>query len=488
MRGKPLALAVVGVLLLSSSLTPRVFAQGGASRAATIDRLGKILRDVKAPKVTAGVAVGMAGEREPFFTHDATTPLTPASNEKILTTASAALLLGLDHEIRTEVIAHGDVSNGVLAGNLRVRGEGDPTFGAQDHGETLAKLEFFADRLRAQGLTQVAGDLLVDDSAFDQDFVGPDWPTSDPRTTPYLAQVAALSLDDGCARVVVTPGGVGKTPALSVVPDVGHITLKNSLSTTDGKKPAGFRFDRDEGSNQVTAVGAVRRGGSTTSHFVAVHDPALHFGRGFRQALEHRGITVKGEVRRSKPEERTGGTVLIRYGTPLSRIFPYLLKESQNHRAEMVFKHLGFATGNTGSFAGGGAAVDRALEKIGVPREGLVVADGSGLSRKNRMTARALFGVLSEISKTDAGEAYRESLAEPGESGTLEKRLTALAGRLFAKTGTLNGVSTLSGYVLSAGGRWVAFAALMNGTENRAVMKKLQDEVVEALAAMNGDA
>ena len=182
-----------------------------------------------------------------------------------MTAGAAVLLLGMQHEIKTELIGHGPVEAGVLKGALRVRGEGDPTFGARDHGESLAKLTFFAERLLGQGITRIGGDLLVDDSAFDQEFTGPEWPTSDARTTPYLAQVAALSLDDGCVRVMVTPGAVGQLrPSVSLVPDVGHVKLTNGITTSAGKE-GGLRFDRAEGSNEISATGTIARGSADSA-------------------------------------------------------------------------------------------------------------------------------------------------------------------------------------------------------------------------------
>jgi serine-type D-Ala-D-Ala carboxypeptidase/endopeptidase (penicillin-binding protein 4) len=443
-------------------------------------KLEKLFGDGRAPKLACGVVVGWATEKRPFFELQSDAPLIPASNEKVLTAGAAVLLLGMQHEIKTELIGHGPVEAGVLKGALRVRGEGDPTFGARDHGESLGKLTFFAERLLAQGVTRIGGDLIVDDSAFDQEFTGPDWPVSDARTTPYLAQVAALSLDDGCVRVMVTPGAVGRPASVSLVPDVGHVKLANGIGTSAGKE-GGLRFERADGSNEISATGSIARGSGTQRHEIAIHDPAMNFGRALLHALKAAGIAVDGTVRRAAPEERKGGEVLLRYGTPLARILPAMLKESLNARAEMLFKHVGFATGNGGTFTGGATAVKSALAKAGIEASKLVLADGSGLSRKNRVTAGAIEQLLVALHQHPAGPEFRESLAEPGEEGTLRRRFLGLENRVFAKTGTLNGVSSLSGYVLTKGQKWIAFSILMNGTAGD--IRKMQDNAVEMMAA-----
>lgn len=474
-----IAVSLCAVAGLVGNVAP---AQAVGTRPPVTGRLERIFRE-RLPKLECSVVMGWADEARPFFEIHPDLPLIPASNQKLVTGAAAVLALGLTHDVKTELIGHGAIADGALKGALRVRGEGDPTFGARDHGETLTKLTFFAARLKARGISAIEGDLLVDDSAFDQDFTGPDWPSSDPRTTYYLAQIAALSLDDGCARVMVTPGAVGRAPTVEVVPDVGYVAIKNSITTA--ARGGGLRFEREEGSNDIAVSGTIARGSATQRHDVAIHDPAMHFGRALHAALRQSGVAVKGSVRRAKPEERSGGEILLRYGTPLSRILPAMLKESMNARAEMIAKHVGWAAGLGGSFAGGGAAMSKALQGAGIDTSKLILADGSGLSRKNRVTARALHQILVALAKHPAGDEFRECLAEPGEEGTLRRRFLGIEGRLFAKTGTLNGVSTLSGYVQTKTGKWIAFAILMNGADPN--IRKMQDQAVELLASIDGE-
>lgn len=195
---------------------------------------------------------------------------------------------------------------------------------------------------------------------------------------------------------------------------------------------------------------------------------------------------MSGSVRRPSLGGRSGGTELLTIATPLERVLPAMLKESQNHRAEMVFKHLGSALGSGGTFVGGGHAVRMSLLALGVNLDKCSIMDGSGLSRSNRVTVRALWESLSAVASRPEFSAYRDMLAEPGEDGTLKRRLPALKNKLAAKTGTLNGVKALSGYVLNRDNKWIPFAVLCNGPEADNKGGSLQDDIVQAIAGASG--
>lgn len=455
-------------------------AGAAAQDAAALRRLEQVVADARAAKATISAVAGRVDAAAPFFASDASRPLIPASNEKVLTCGAAVFALGPDAEIKTEFIAQGPVEDGVLKGALRARGEGDPTFGAADFGESLEALHVVAARLRERGVRRIAGDVLADDAAFDRVFTGPEWPKAAP-TERWMAESAALSLDEGVVRVVVKPGRRAGEPAeVALVPDVGYVRLVNRL-TTAPKKDARCAFERGVEPFEIVAKGSVRAGGPTTTYEVAVHDPPLLFAAALRRALADAGIVVDGRPRRAEEGERTGGTTLVELRTPLARIFPRLLKESQNHRAEMVFRHLGYRAAGLGSLENASAATLKALASAGVPTEGLIVADGSGLSRRNRCTAAALYGTLAAMARRPDGATLREMFAEPGEEGTLERRLPDLKDRLFAKTGTLDGASSLSGYVLTEGGAWTAFAVIVNGPAG-ASLRRFADAFAEAVA------
>jgi D-alanyl-D-alanine carboxypeptidase/D-alanyl-D-alanine-endopeptidase (penicillin-binding protein 4) len=475
----PRAAVVLRSLLILAALPA---APAAAQNGDVSARLARAVAEARAAKATVGAVAGRLDAAKPFFASGEKLPLVPASNQKTLTCVAAALELGLDAEIKTEFVAQGAFADGVLRGALRVRGEGDPTFGAKDFGDSLTALRAAAARLYDKGLRRVAGDLLLDDGAFDAAFVGPDWPDDAP-TDRWMSGSAPLSLDEGLARIVVRPGRrAGDAAEAEPAPDTGYVRLVNRLKTVAGKKDAGVTFVRGDG-DQLVAKGAARLGAGAIVHEVSVADPLMHFGYAFRAALSEKGIPVEGAVRRAKVEERRGGETWLTVRTPLSRIFPRLLKESQNHRAEMVFRHLGYRVFGLGSHENGGKALLRALGAAGVPTDGLTAADGCGLSRRNRATASALYESLRTIGRRPEAAEFREMFAEPGEDGTLERRLPALKDRLYAKTGYIDGVASLSGYLQASDGGWIVFAILLNGPPGVS-LRKFADDFAEALGRL----
>jgi D-alanyl-D-alanine carboxypeptidase/D-alanyl-D-alanine-endopeptidase (penicillin-binding protein 4) len=202
---------------------------------------------------------------------------------------------------------------------------------------------------------------------------------------------------------------------------------------------------------------------------VTVRDPVVFFGRAFQAALAAEGVTIDGGLRFGRVP---GATPIVVYRSSLARTLSVMLGNSQNLYAECVLKRLG-----EGTFESGAAAVLRGLEELGVDPEGLVVRDGSGLAHTNRLTARALYQTLQAMRDRPL---FVDSLAAGGE-GTLRRRYRDLGPRVRAKTGTIRGVSTLSGYVTGTeGGRYV-FAILANGASVRQA-RRFQDLVIRALA------
>jgi len=407
-----------------------------------------------------GVAIGRAGE-PPLFTVNPDEPRVPASNEKLITAAAALQVLGADFRFETLVGLD-------EAGSLVVVGDGDPNFSGRFlDGDADRVLRGIASDLAGQGVTRIEGDLLLDATRFDSVTVHPDWP-ADQLDRWYCAPVAALVFNDSCWDVTVRPGPRAGAPAVvEVVPALLHPPITNDCTTI-------------QGGAQVVHIGRAPDGGLLTrgriltssagiSGNVTVADPVRFFGDALRAALAERGIEVAGTLRVGK------GTItrpLARYHSGLDRTLQVMLTRSQNLYAECVFKRLG-----SGSFEDGARAVREALTDLGVPTDGMVVMDGSGLADTNRVSPRTLYGVLQAMRDRPV---FRGALAEGGE-GTLRKRYRAIGERLQAKTGSISGVSSLSGYVEGReGGTWV-FTLLANG-KSKGHARAFQDRVVQALA------
>jgi D-alanyl-D-alanine carboxypeptidase/D-alanyl-D-alanine-endopeptidase (penicillin-binding protein 4) len=425
------------------------------------------------------VALPMKGG-DAIVSHDANALLIPASNQKLLTTSAAWLGPGKDHIIVTEVLAHGVITDGVLHGSLRLRGEGDATLKGERTPKELAQGVVQA------GITHVMGDLLVDDRAFDDARIGPNWP-KDELTLEYMAEVSALSLDFGMVKVVVTGvGDQGDAAFARVSPSDCGWTLESRLKTCSNAKDQVIHIARRDQDRVLVATGKVWTRTEAQPHSISISDSAMVFGSVLLQELIDAGIQIDGVLRRPSAEQNLlGGHRLTAKETPIEESLKEILKSSQNHCAEMLFKHLGYLEKGSGNFGAAGHAVRLHLEKAGIPLGKAVVADGSGLSRDDRVSATMLAKILQTLgTRTDFGE-FIELLPSGGESGsTLSRRLKDLGTKVRAKTGTLSTVVALSGFVQDSNGEWIVFSILTNAQKrgSTGAMRDLCDELVRTLS------
>jgi D-alanyl-D-alanine carboxypeptidase/D-alanyl-D-alanine-endopeptidase (penicillin-binding protein 4) len=406
-----------------------------------------------------GLAAGRAGG-EPLLAVGADEPRAPASNQKILVGAAAIARLGRDFHFETR-IAVGE------GGDLVVAGEGDPNLSGRFFGGDPTKvLRAMARDVASKGVKRVR-DLVLDASRFDNQYVHPEWP-ADQLERWYCAPVAALVYNDSCWDVRVLPGSAPGAPSrLLVEPSLLSPAVANRCETVRGGKQVVHIGRAEESAFEVRGQVVLASAGVAAN--VTVRDPVRFFGEAFRAALEAEGVPVDGEVREGRLE---GAREILLYRSDLARTLKVMLTDSQNLYAECIFKRLG-----GGSFSSGAEALADALAALGVPTEGLDTRDGSGLSKENRVTARTVYGALQAMRDEPM---FVAGLAAGGE-GTLGKRYRDLGDRVRAKTGTIRGVSALSGYVTGRdGGRYV-FAILANGPST-ARARRLQDLVVTALA------
>ena len=300
--------------------------------------------------------------------------------------------------------------------------------------------------------------------------------------------MAALSLDHGTVSLRVNAGKApGVDSRVAAVP-VGSVRLRGTVSTCSSREQEAVWSERGRSADELRVGGRCWVRTKNLRVPVAIQDPALGFGRALRRALTDAGVRISGPVRRPRGGEyRNGGHLLARVQTRVREIIPTMLKSSQNQRAEMLFKHLGAVAAGEGSFAGGAKAVKSILARSGVDLTESVLADGSGLSRDDRLSALDVVGVLQAVWRSPLRAEFQRALPYGGESaGTLRKRFGDLGRRVRAKTGTLSDASALAGYVTTRSGRTVVFAVLCNGRKTGQVwrMRNAQDAAVRALARL----
>ena len=471
-----------------------------------------ILRGANIGKTKVAVSIDDLSANRSIMRVNADEPMIPASNLKLVVSAAALATLGPDFHFETKLVWY----NAPLKANdpdtrgraiLKIIGDGDPAFGddavLRAHGNQVADAEalvqVWVDAVKQAGITRI-DTILIDDSVFDQEFVHESWP-EDQLNRWYCAQVAGLNFFTNCLDIYPVPSSVqGDSPFVRMLPETNAVTTTNVAVTGNADT---FWISRKLGTNELTYRGTVKHKRLKPVN-VTVHDAPILFGKIFAERLFKAGIAV-GEVRRPNSEDPLlEGKDLHIVRTPISIVLNRCNKNSQNLYAECLFKRTGRkVTGASGSFENGAAGVRLFLQKqIGTAAASVQTADGSGMSRKNSVTARVitdLLGVMHNDPKLS--KVYRDSLATAGIDGTIDDRMVELKGRVFGKTGYINGVSCLSGYLFIPNNprgtgansaadaeldpkdcRVIAFSLLFNDfSPSLSVLQKLQDDIVRKL-------
>lgn len=438
---------------------------------------------VRASQVRTGVHVREAGAQGSLVALGAARAMRPASNQKLSTSAAALVLMGVDAELRTVFEAHGPVVDGVLQGDLVVRAAADPLYDMQAEGSIDRYLAPVAKGLQAAGIQRVRGRLLLDEGDFLRPGPGPSWPPANQHWTEFCARSAGFSANAGCLTALVRPGREGGAALVSVEPRGHGLAPDFQAKTASAKAKLNIRVEAREAS--VMVGGEIPRTSSRYSVRFSVQDPVELFGRATIASLKEQGIRIEGGLARERQVEAGREVASIR--TPIRDLLVPINTHSNNACADQLYLALGHAHGGSGTREGGARATRLALERLGVPTEGYVQVDGSGLSRDNRISPEQLTALIEAVLRRGGktAMAYVDSLAMAGESGTLENRRGQ--GKLRAKTGFIAGTSALSGLVESADGRTLVFSILVDYPRfeglNRSCWKPMEDEIVAALAA-----
>jgi D-alanyl-D-alanine carboxypeptidase/D-alanyl-D-alanine-endopeptidase (penicillin-binding protein 4) len=448
-----------------------------------------------------GASVVSLDTGDTLFAIDPDQPLAPASNVKLLTTAAALQILGPDHRFLTYLLTRGEVVDGVLQGDLVLYGTGDPGISDRFYRRKDEVFQRLIDELEALGIHTVTGDLVGDASFLAGPLRPAGWDARD-LNDHFSAAVSALSFNENVVSFRVVAGGPGASPTVHTIPDhSGLVVLNNALTVAGGTRPR-VHILRDDPLDPVRVEGRILRGSRDVWREMTVSVPAHFAVSVFRAALEGRGIVVEGNLRVVREPTRStlgrvtapalgrpGARVLARHvSNPLSSYLAVINKESNNLFAELVFRTLGRTVEGMGTPEASARAVAAALQATGVDLSGVVLADGSGLSAGNRVSASTFVSVLQRMASSSRWDAYWSSLPEAGRRGELGRMYsTPAAHNLRAKTGTIEGVSALSGMVRTQDGERVVFSLLVNGTPSTSRAKRVENQVGTLLASFRRD-
>jgi serine-type D-Ala-D-Ala carboxypeptidase/endopeptidase (penicillin-binding protein 4) len=476
---RPSPLAPICLLLALTCNPQRADAQPTTTAAALKEQIDAlVIKAALGPRV--GLSVVDLGTGQTLFTHGASTPLNPASNLKLLTAATAMLELG--PEFRSHTGLYGRIQDGAVPGGVCLKGQGDPTLSRAD-------LVVLAQRLADEGVRSL-DEVVIDGSYFDAAVLPPAFEQQPRETAPFRAAVSALSLNANAYTLHVRPGASEGAPAAISVEGSGYFELDDALTTgAQTITPSVSISERSLGDRVALSLhGVLPLAGATLAYARRVTSPLHYAGYVLVDALDAAGIRGAKHVRIAAcPSD---APLIVLHASPaLSEVLARMGKDSDNFVAEMVLKTLAAEhTHRPGSSADGSAIVQDTLKRLALPLDGLALVNGSGLYQGNRVTTQLVSRLLAAMYQNPSlRDDFIAHLAVGGVDGTLGRRFRELPRPRIvrAKTGTLDDVIALSGYVLGPRPeRAFAFSYLANGvTGKHAQARDLIDHVVEAIAA-----
>ncbi len=491
---KILSIALIIALVAAPALAQQAVAPAPILKPQTLAelqaRIVALLDDPKFVSMRWGALI-RTDKGKIIFERDADKAFTPASNMKLYTSAAVLDAFGPDYKIKTSVYAAKPAKKGVIVGDVVLYGRGDTNLSARFDAENpdkfgdfypadkIAAIEQLADQLKAAGVKIITGNLIGDESYFAGDALGTGWEWDDLQFY-YGAPISALTVNDNALTYVVTPGQrVGDAPVIRTRPATAFPTIINHAKTSAAiavNERTRIGVHRSLDRDTLEFFGTIPRNAGEFDVEIAVQSPAAFAATLLKEALQRRGIRVRGKAKALNAIDRTSNPfdasklteLAFIESQPMATLLKVVNKPSQNLHTEMMLRQLGVTPNAPNApheldeygrpkptFERANEARKQFLTKAGLNIAPLSLRDGSGLSRSDLVTPRATSQLLEFMRTHQHATVFRESLPVAGFDGTLKRRMkgTAAEGNLRAKTGTLSFVNALSGYLTTASGQ-----------------------------------
>jgi serine-type D-Ala-D-Ala carboxypeptidase/endopeptidase (penicillin-binding protein 4) len=441
-------------------------------------RVDTLLGAEPASKGEWGLLIADAETGETLYEQNAAKYFVPASNMKLFTTTLALDKLGLEFRFHTTLESTGVVTpEGELSADLVLVGRGDPNLSNRKFPFNL-KEEFdgpperalaeLADALVAKGVKKMSGDVIGDDSYFPRERYPNGWEVDD-MVWEYGAAVSAIVVNDNIATVTLTPGqAAGDAVQAVVAPRTPDFIVDNQVTTSAANVKPDLTLTREPGAHLVVVRGTLPEKSAARKLVLAIEEPALHAATLLKALLEQRGVQVDGGLRAQHDavvvEGITPAVLAEHVSIPLGDSVKLVNKISQNLHTEVLLRTAMRQTGIWNSFDDVAKFAADFYAQVGIAPDDVIQTDGSGLSRHDMVTPRAMLTLLRYAQTRPWFESFFASLPVAGVDGTLEERMknTPAAGRVHAKTGSVEHVRTMSGFADTPGGRRLAFSFMSN--------------------------
>jgi D-alanyl-D-alanine carboxypeptidase/D-alanyl-D-alanine-endopeptidase (penicillin-binding protein 4) len=463
-----------------------------------------------------GVKIASLDTNKTIFEENAEKYFMPASNMKSYTVAAAMEKLSPDFRFVTSVFAASmPDASGTIRGDLIVYGRGDVSFSTAFHdGDYYKGLNALADKIIQAGVKKIEGNLVGDESYFTGNPIPASWEWDDLQWY-YGAEISALPVNDNAIDLSIKPGSVNLPCSVQVLPANTVIKIINRCVTSAPGTKREVQIFKKLDQNILEISGSIPAQDEGFKRYIAVSRPAQLFVEMLRGLLLKKGIVITGQNKVINANDKAifaaaSSTPPIEItkleSPPFSLIAAKTMKPSQNTYTETILWTLGEQIGRrqelalaadensikkiqqTSSADLGLKVTQKFLSEIGVAPDSVIQWDGSGLSRHNLITPGSAVALYTFMSKSRYANAWRDSLTIGGKDGTLQNRFkgTAAAANVRGKTGTIDQVSSLSGYVMTSAGERLVFSILVNGVNEVRLRQAVIDEIVVAMANFNG--
>ena len=475
-----LALATSTTLLRPAPLAARPSTPQRVEVASLPEAIDAILVDSRLTDAQIGISVVDLATGKSIYGRGAELALNPASNAKLVTTSAALRLLGPEHRYVTRVLRKdGGLAGGTVSGDVYLQGSGDPELVTED-------LLSLAAELAARGVKKITGGIVVDASAFDRDEYPPGFEQKQ-EVASYRSRSGAVSVNFNSFVLRAAAGAkVGDAALIGLDPPVRSIRVVSTATTAAGRGTQLFADLEDTKAGITLELrGTIGEDAPAARYRYPIDDPSRQAGEVFAWALKANGIKVtRSKIKFGKPPSKARG-LAAHFSRPLGSLIRPVNKYSNNFMAEQILKTLADPEAPA-TFASAVARLDAELRAAGLPMEGVKMVNGSGLYDTNRVTPKlltALLGLMYEDFRYSAD--FLASLSVMGVDGTARSRLddTAAERWVRVKTGTLDGISALSGYVGAKNRKPIVFSLLFNDLpgQSTASARSIQDEIVDAI-------